>query len=114
MTKISKFGKDYLQLALRIDKHIKGYVDFYYGPEKFRQIVNNEDLTSPSRLLIDSDNLLNKLELQGYELKRERYLEKIIIAMRTSIELLNGIEISLKDQFLKLYDVAFSPPMNQN
>ena len=109
MVKISKFGEDYLLLALRIDKHIKGYVDFYYGPEKLRQIVVNEDITSPSKLLIDSDNLLNKLDLQSYDIKRERYLEKFISAMRTSIELLNGIEISIKDQFLKLYDVALQP-----
>jgi len=59
--------------------------------------------------LIDSDNLLNKLDLQSCDIKRERYLEKFISAMRTSIELLNGIEISIKDQFLKLYDVALQP-----
>ncbi len=33
--------------------------------------------------------------------------------MRTSIELLNGVEMSIKDQFLKLYDVALQPA-NQN
>jgi len=109
MANISKFGEDFLLLALRIDKHIKGYVDFYYGPEKFFQIVDNEAITSPNKLLVDSNSLLNKLDLQGYHIKRERYLEKMLTAMRTSIELLNGIEISLKDQFLKLYDVALQP-----
>ena len=109
MVKISKFGEEYLLLALRIDKHIKGYVDFYYGPEELRQIVADEDKTSPSRLLIALDNLLNKLDLQGYDIKRERYLEKNLTAMKTSIELLNGIEISIEDQFLKIYDVVLQP-----
>jgi len=109
MKKFSKFGENFLLMALRIDKHIKGYVDFYYGPEKLHQIVDNEAITSPNKLLIDSDNLLNKLDLQDYDIKRERYLKKMLTAMRTSIELLNGIEISLKDQFLKLYDVALQP-----
>jgi len=109
MKKLSKFGEDFLLLPLRIDKHIKGYVDFYYGPEKLRQVVDSEAFTSPSTLLIDSDNLLNKLDLQGYDIKRKRYLEKLLTAMRTSIELLNGIEISIEDQFLKLYDVALQP-----
>ena len=109
MKKLSKFGEAFLLLALRIDKHIKGYVDFYYGPEKLRQNVDNEALTSPSILLIDSDSLLNKLDLQGYDIKRKRYLEKLLTAMRTSIELLNGIEIPIEDQFLKLYDVALQP-----
>jgi len=45
MVKLSKFGEDFLLLVLRIDKHIKGYVDFYFGLEKLRQIVDNESLT---------------------------------------------------------------------
>jgi len=109
MKSLSKFGEDFLLTALRINKHIKGYVDFYYGPEKFSQIVDNEAITSPRKLLIVLINLLNKLDLQGYDIKRERYLKKILTAMRTSIELLNGIEISIEDQFLKLYDVALQP-----
>jgi hypothetical protein len=109
MTKISEFGKDYLLLALRIDKHIKGYVDFYYGPEKLQQIVENESLTSPNKLLKDLIALIKQLGAQGYEIKRERYLEKMFIAMKTSIELLIGIEIPIKDQFMKLYDVDLKP-----
>ncbi len=109
MTKISEFGKDYLLLALRIGKHIKGYVDFYYGPEKFRQIVENESLKSPNKLLKDSIALIKQLGAQGYKIKRERYLEKMLIAMKTSIELLIGIEIPIKDQFMKFYDVDLKP-----
>jgi len=109
MKKLSKFGEDFLLIALRINKHINGYVDFYYGPENLRQIVDNEVNTSPSKLLIDSDTLLNKLGTQGYDKKRELYLEKMLISIRTSIELLNGIEISKKEQFLKLFDVVLQP-----
>ncbi len=109
MKKISKFGEEYLLSALRIDKHIKGYVDFYYGPEKLRQIVNNEEKLAPRKLLITLNNLLNELDFQGYDIKRELYLEKMLTAMRTSIELLNGLEISIEDQFLNLYDVDLRP-----
>jgi hypothetical protein len=106
MANIPKFGENYLLLALRIDKHIKGYVDFYYGPEKLRKIVENDSLTSPNKLLKDSIVLVQQLGSQGYDIKRELYLEKLLTTMRTSIELLNGDEISIEDQFLKLYDVA--------
>jgi hypothetical protein len=109
MKKITKFGIEFLLLALRIDKHIKGYIDFYFGPEKLRQIVDNESITSPSKLLIDCKALIRQLGAQGYDKKRERYIEKMLTAMRTSIELLNGVEMSIKDQFLKLYDVALHP-----
>jgi len=109
MVKISKFGKDFLLLALRINKHIKGYVDFYFGPQKIRQIVDNESPTSPNKLLRDSITLIQLLGAQGYDKERERYLEKLLTAMKTSIEILNGTEISIKDQFVNLYDVDLQP-----
>ncbi len=110
MVNLSKFGEDFLLLALRIDKHIKGYVDFYFGPEKLRQIVDNESPTSPNKLLKDSITLIQELGEQGYDKERERYIEKLLTAMKTSIEILNGTEISIKDQFVKLYDVDLQLP----
>jgi hypothetical protein len=58
MTKISKFGEDFLLLALRINKHIEGYVDFYYGSEKLRQTVDCESLTAPNTLSFSNHNLV--------------------------------------------------------
>jgi hypothetical protein len=109
MVKLSKFGKDFLLLVLRIDKHIKGYVDLYFGPEELRQIVYYESLTAPNTLLNDSNDLIKQLRAQGYNKERERYIEKLLVAMKTSIEILIGSEISIKDQFIKLYDVDLQP-----
>ena len=103
------FETEFLLLPLRIDKHNKGYVDFYIGPKKLRKIVDNEAITSPSKLLTDCKALKKDLFKQGFDKKRERYLEKMLTAMRTSIEVLNGIEIPIKEQFLRLYDVALQP-----
>ena len=105
MTKLSKFGEDFLLLALRIDKHIKGYVDYYYGPKKLRQIVDCESLTAPNSLLNDSNDLLKRLESQGFDKYRIQYIEKLLIAMKTSIEILIGAPISVRDQISRLYDV---------
>ena len=96
-------------MALRIDKHIKGYVDFYIGPEKLKEFVENESLISPKKLLKDSIGMIQQLRVQGYEKVREHYLEKMLTAMKTSVESLIGIEISIEDQFLRLYDVALKP-----
>ncbi len=109
MAKLSKFGEDFLLLALRIDKHIKGYVDFYIGPKKLQRIVSNEVVKSPNRLLNDCKTLQKNLLVQGYDKDREKYLEKLLIAMRTSIEILNGVEIPFKENFLRLYDVNLQP-----
>ncbi len=109
MTKLSKFGEAFLLLALRIDKHIKGYVDFYYGPERLRQIVDCESLTALNTLLNDSNDLLKQLGSQGFDKERIRYIEKLLIAMKTSIEILKGSPISVKDQISRLYDVSLQP-----
>ena len=109
MVKISKFGEDFLLLALRIDKHIKGYVDFYIGPEKLKKFVENESISSPNKLLNDIKTLEKNLFLQGYDKDRMRYLEKLLLSMRTSIEILKGIEIPFRDKFLRLYDVELQP-----
>jgi len=109
MTKLSKFGEDFLLLALRIDKHVEGYVDFYYGPEKLRQIVDCESLTAPNTLLNDSNDLLKQLGSQGFDKERIRYIEKLLIAMKTSIETLSGVEIPFKEKFLRLFDVDLQP-----
>jgi len=106
---LSEFGIEFLLLALRIDKHIKGYVDFYFGPKKLRKIVDNEVITSPSKLLTDCKALQKNLSKQGYDKKREQYLEKILTAMRTSIKILNGVEIPFKTEFLRQFDVTLQP-----
>jgi hypothetical protein len=107
--KLSEYGKRFLHLALHIDKHNKGYVDFYIGPKKLRKIVDNEVITSPNKLLADCKALQKDLFKQGYDKKRERYLEKMLTAMRTTVEKLSGVEIPFKEQFLKLYDVTLQP-----
>ncbi|MHA1320380.1 MAG: hypothetical protein ACTSQ1_11310 [Promethearchaeota archaeon] len=109
MVKISKFGEDFLLLALRIGKHIKGYVDFYIGPENLKKLIENESLTSPNKLLNDSNALLKQLRTQSFNKERIRYVEKLLIAMKTSIEILKGSPISVKDQISRLYDVSLQP-----
>ena len=107
--KLSDFGRNFLRLTLHIDKHNKGYVDFYTGPKKLRKLVDNEVIASPNKLLTDCKALQKDLFKQGYNKKRERYLEKMLTAMRTSIEILNGVVIPIKEQFLRLYDVTLQP-----
>ena len=107
--KISEFGVNFLQLALRINKHINGYIDFYIGPKELSQIVNSELTVSPNILLTDCIILQKDLFKQGYDKKRERYIEKLLKAMETSIEILNGAEIPFKDEFFRLYDVVLQP-----
>jgi hypothetical protein len=109
MQKLSNFAEEYLLLALRINKHIKGYVDFYIGPDKLQQKVDKESIIPPKKLLNDLKSLLEQLHSQCFDDNRERYLEKMLVSMRTSIEILNLNHVSIQDQFFQLYDIVLSP-----
>ena len=41
------FAINYLILGLRIDKHINGYVEHYYGPLELKRAVDIEKKNSP-------------------------------------------------------------------
>ncbi len=106
---LSDFGRDFLLLALRIGKHKSGYVDFSIGSDKLQQLVNNEELISPEKLLNHSSKLQKELLTQGFNKNREKYIEKLLLAMRTSIEILNGFDIPIQEQFIKFYDIPLQP-----
>jgi hypothetical protein len=106
---LSEFGKAFLLLALRINKHKGSYVDFYFGPRKLRKIVDRESVVSPKKLLTECKILQKKLFLQGYNKDRENYIEKLLLAMRTTIDILNDINIPIKQQFLRFYDIELEP-----
>jgi len=107
--KLSEFGRAFIFLALRIGKHNTNYVDYYIGPEKIWELVDNEDPISPRKLSNDCKSLLSSLFTQGYDKKRERYIDKMLLAMRTSIEILEGMETPFKERFLRQYDVTLQP-----
>ncbi len=47
-------ARDYLLLALRLDRHIPGLVDGYFGPADLRAQVDAEQPRSPARLVDDA------------------------------------------------------------
>jgi hypothetical protein len=41
------FAKSYVNLGLRINKHINGYVEHYYGPPELKNAIEYESKKSP-------------------------------------------------------------------
>jgi len=101
---LNNFAKNYLTLGLRINKHINGYVEHYYGPLDIKKKVDFEDKISPKILLKDFDDLYKQLKNQGYENNRLKFLDKTFIAIETILRKLNGETISYLEQVEKLFD----------
>ena len=106
----NNFGHDYLRLGLRMDKHHKGYADYYYGPAKIKERVDQETEISPVQLLRDCASLQKKLFDQGFDGNREIYLEKMLDAMELFIkkELLKE-EVSIEEELRIQCDMDIKP-----
>ena len=47
-------ARDYILLALRLDQHLPGTVDGFYGPAELKAQVDMEQLRPPARLAEDA------------------------------------------------------------
>lgn len=102
---LSEFAKSYICLGLRINKHIDGYVEHYYGPPELKKKVYIEEKLSPIKLLKDYQNLEKSLPNQGFEQKRNKFLSKTLTAIETTLGMLNGEHLPYLDQSEKLFDM---------
>ena len=102
---LDDFAKDYFLLGLRINKHIDGYVEHYYGPPKLKKIVDLEDLSSPKKLLNNWKNLKTKLQKQDFEKLRYRFLDCTLTAIKTILRKLNGERIPYLEQVKNLFNL---------
>ena len=102
---LSEFAKSYICLGLRINKHIDGYVEHYYGPPELKKMVDIEEKQSPIKLLKDYQNLEKFLPNQGFEQRRYRFLSKTLTAIDTILRILNGESFPYLEQSKKLFDM---------
>jgi hypothetical protein len=65
---------DYLRLALRLDQHLPGFVDAYYGPAALKTQVDLEQLRPPLALAADAAELRARLRDEVAEPDRLAWL----------------------------------------
>jgi hypothetical protein len=67
-------ARDYLLLALRLDQHMSGIVDGYFGPANLKAQVDTEQLRPPAALADDASALLGRLRADVGEPDRRDWL----------------------------------------
>jgi hypothetical protein len=95
----------YIKLAFNIDAHLSGYVDAYYGPPVWKSEAETEGLVALSELARRADHLAEQLPEMGWPEDRREYLHYQILAMQTSLRLLQGEAMSLADEVELVYGV---------
>ena len=63
-------ARDYILLALRLEQHIPGLVDGYFGPAALKGQVDMEQLAAPERLRDDAAALRLRLRSEVSEADR--------------------------------------------
>jgi hypothetical protein len=91
------YAERYLELGLRLGKHVDGLVDAYYGPPELQEQVDAEDAVPAAQLAADADALLAELP--------DGWLADQVKGCATYAHVLAGDEISYADEVEGCYGV---------
>ncbi len=87
----------YLELGLRLGKHVDGLVDAYYGPPELKERVDAEDTIDPATLAADGEALRAEVG--------DSWLGDQVQGCATYAQVLAGVEISYSDEVERCYGV---------
>ena len=90
-------AESYLQLGLRLGRHVDGLVDAYYGPPELKQQVDVEELVPAEQLALDGAALLDELP--------DGWLRDQVAGCTTYARVLAGEPISYSDEVEGCYGV---------
>jgi hypothetical protein len=88
----------YLELCLRLGRHVDGLVDAYYGPPEIKERVDGEELSDPAALAETAASLIAELD-------DNRWLLAQLVGLETVARRLAGEEIAYEDEVERCYGV---------
>ena len=99
----------YLELGLRLGRHVDGFVDAFYGPPALAALVDAEPVVAPLRLSVDTAGLIADLdagvEADTLDASRRRWLRAQVVGLHTSARKLAGEPIGYADEVEWCYGV---------
>ena len=98
-------ARDYLLLALRLDRRIPGLVDGYFGPADLKAQVDVEELRPPLGLADDAAALRGRLPAEVPEPDRRRWLDAQLVALEAQARALGGEGLPYLDHVAACFDL---------
>jgi hypothetical protein len=97
----------YIELGLRLGRHVDGFVDAYYGPPELSARVDAEPLRAPAELAADAGRLVADLDAGDgageVDAGRRRWIRAQALGLRTSARTLAGAAIGYLDEVESCY-----------
>jgi hypothetical protein len=100
-------AREYLLIALRLDQHIPGLVDGYFGPADLKAEVDLEQLRSPTALADDADALGERVRNEVADAQRSEWLGLQLVALATQARALAGESLPYVDHVTRCF--AWTP-----
>ncbi len=97
--------RSYLELGLRLGRHVDGLVDAYYGPPELAAGVEAESLQDTVALAADAEAILAALPGSGLQDDRQGWLGDQLRGLRTYAGVLAGESIAYSDEVERCYGV---------
>jgi hypothetical protein len=89
--------KRYLELCLRLGRHVDGLVDSYFGPPEIAERVDEEPPREPAELVADAEALLDEND--------RAHLEARLVGLATVARKLAGGQIPYADEVERCYGI---------
>jgi hypothetical protein len=99
-------ARDYILLALRLEQHVPGLVDGYYGPAALKAQVDMEQRRSPARLRDDAAALRARLPVEVADSDRRLWLDAQLVALETQSAALAGDALPYLEHVTRCFDHA--------
>lgn len=103
----------YLELGLRLGRHVDGFVDAYYGPPDIAERVAVEPVRPPAALAADAAAVIALLDAGDGDAEldapRRRWLRAQLVGLHTSAQKLAGEPIGYADEVERCYGVRPTP-----
>ena len=95
---------EYLLLGLRLDQHMPGLIDSYYGPASLKAQVEIEPKRAPAALRDDAASLRARVEEEIDTPDRRTWLTAQLVALETQASVLAGDPVRYEDLVAKAFD----------
>jgi len=92
-------GREYVRLALALDQHLPGYIDAYFGPPDWQEQAKTEGPRPLPELAQQASMLAVEIaNTDTLDNQRQEFLARHVLAMQTSLRLLQGERMALVDE----------------
>jgi hypothetical protein len=97
-------ASDYLLLGLRLDQHVPGLIDSYYGPASLKAQVEIESKRSPAALRDDASSLRARVAEEIEAPDRRTWLTAQLVALETQTSVLAGDPVRYEEHVARAFD----------